>query len=238
MCIGAKKKSDLHPKGYWNGDDMHTKLNHVIAIFEITHPGKKGAFISDSSIVKFSLVCTSHKQRGTTRIDFGLWAISMLPAHKSRGVMLQYPHFVLFSLFLMAPSLSLVISLVICLSLDVERSQALQRGAMGYLKTPLLFDACALLGRSGLVARAFTVGGNQRKGGSLLHGRIAWSQAVGLIGSYSTGVCACRASKLPSGLLPSPKLPFFPRLKHSTPSNHPDRCSGSRWGASCPFIGT
>jgi hypothetical protein len=41
MCIGAKKKSDLHPKGYWNGDDMHTKLNHVIAIFEITHPGKK-----------------------------------------------------------------------------------------------------------------------------------------------------------------------------------------------------
>jgi hypothetical protein len=39
----------------------------------------------------------------------------------------------------------------------IERSQALQRKIIAYLKTPLLYDACAMLGRSKLRARAFTI---------------------------------------------------------------------------------
>jgi len=39
----------------------------------------------------------------------------------------------------------------------IERSQALSRGVIDYLKTPMFADACAFLARSGLKARVFTV---------------------------------------------------------------------------------
>jgi len=39
----------------------------------------------------------------------------------------------------------------------IERSQALSRGVVDYLKTPMFADACAFLARSGLKARVFTV---------------------------------------------------------------------------------
>jgi hypothetical protein len=48
MFIGAKHHSDLHPTGYWNGDDVHMQLGHVITISEFTHSGKKGLFLFDS----------------------------------------------------------------------------------------------------------------------------------------------------------------------------------------------
>jgi len=38
--IGARHRSDLHPSGYWTGNDVYLQLAHVITIFEITHPGK------------------------------------------------------------------------------------------------------------------------------------------------------------------------------------------------------
>ena len=52
MFIDAKQICDLnglHPAGYWIGDDLHTKLDHAITIFEITHPGKKGVSLFDNS---------------------------------------------------------------------------------------------------------------------------------------------------------------------------------------------
>jgi hypothetical protein len=39
----------------------------------------------------------------------------------------------------------------------LERSQALPRGVIDYLKSPMFADACAFFGRSGLKARVFTV---------------------------------------------------------------------------------
>ena len=39
----------LHDTGYWTGDDVYTQLNHAITIFEILHPGCKGAFLFDNS---------------------------------------------------------------------------------------------------------------------------------------------------------------------------------------------
>jgi hypothetical protein len=41
MFIGAKHRSDFHPTGYRNGEDVHTQLDHATTIFETTHPGKK-----------------------------------------------------------------------------------------------------------------------------------------------------------------------------------------------------
>ena len=49
MLIGARHRSDLHPSGYWTGDDVYLQLAHVITIFEITHPGKQGVFLFDNS---------------------------------------------------------------------------------------------------------------------------------------------------------------------------------------------
>jgi len=49
MLIGAKHSSDLHPSGYWTGNDVYLQLDHVISIFEIRHPGKKGVFLFDNS---------------------------------------------------------------------------------------------------------------------------------------------------------------------------------------------
>ena len=39
----------------------------------------------------------------------------------------------------------------------IERSQALERGIVQYIKTPLLYDACAFFGRANIRARAFTI---------------------------------------------------------------------------------
>ncbi len=39
----------------------------------------------------------------------------------------------------------------------VERSQAIKRNIIGYVKTPLFADACGFFGRAGVSARAFTI---------------------------------------------------------------------------------
>jgi hypothetical protein len=49
MFIGKAHGSDLHPTGYWCGNDVYTQLNHAITVFEILHPGCKGLFLFDSS---------------------------------------------------------------------------------------------------------------------------------------------------------------------------------------------
>jgi len=49
MFIGKAHGSDLHPTGYWCGNDVYTQLNHAITVFEILHPGCKGLFLFDNS---------------------------------------------------------------------------------------------------------------------------------------------------------------------------------------------
>ena len=49
MFIGKGHTSDLHPSGYWTGDDVYKQLDHAITMFEILHPGCKGLFLFDNS---------------------------------------------------------------------------------------------------------------------------------------------------------------------------------------------
>ena len=49
MFIGKAHASDIHPTGYWCGNDVYTQLNHAITVFEILHPGCKGLFLFDNS---------------------------------------------------------------------------------------------------------------------------------------------------------------------------------------------
>ena len=49
MFIGKGHTSDLHPSGYWTGDDVYKQLGHAITMFEILHPGCKGIFLFDNS---------------------------------------------------------------------------------------------------------------------------------------------------------------------------------------------
>ena len=49
MFIGRAHASELHPTGYWCGDDVYMQLNHAITVFEILHPGCKGLFLFDNS---------------------------------------------------------------------------------------------------------------------------------------------------------------------------------------------
>ena len=84
MFIGKAHASDIHPTGYWCGNDVYTQLNHAITVFEILHPGCKGLFLFDNStghskMAEDALLAQNmnsgpggkhvSKQRGTTWID-------------------------------------------------------------------------------------------------------------------------------------------------------------------------